>query len=391
MADPLRIHILGNGVMACVAAIRLVTAGRALGLEPEVRIYGRSPVGGGLHRASSPRCQMWLHRQGVIYAQTQPDVSLALQHSTRILERLAPGCARTDVPAFAVEPPGSDTAEASFRALGIEHAPVPAPLAEAWLPGVALPEGSKVFRTRDTTLDLRWTMARLLERMRRLGVELVPQKVARLQRGPGIVSGLRGEDGTPIAVGPEDVVVVAAGTGTRPLLAASDLAVPGLRHFQSVLTAMPSPIGNRLVAVLRGGVNLVSHPVRDGRILAVFGNSRRVEIEPERDGARPEPDPREVELLRRDVAEQLGIPIEGDTSWAGIKAEIVPPRGVRSQAFHAHVVPSADNAWIVLPGKLSQAVGAADELARGVVRERLGVAVARSCWESGREEWANAG
>ena len=67
-------------------------------------------------------------------------------------------------------------------------------------------------------------------------------------------------------------------------------------------------------------------------------------------------------------------------AWPGVKTEIVG-EGSHSQAHHACRVRSLSNAWIAVPGKLSQAAACAQDLARKLIHQWIGRPVARSIWE----------
>jgi len=376
--------ILGGGVMGLCAAVELISLARRLRLRPRIRVYEAGAFGGGpADRSAAPRCQLWLHRLGTIYAQTQAAVCLELQRSTRRLRHLAPAAFR-DPLALAIEAADEPLpATEAFRTLGVWHAPVSRDLVHQWLPGVRLPDGCRVYRTRDGVIDVRLLGYILALEARRRGIELVRQGVRSLGLQGDSVRSLVLDDGERVDVAPGDTVVLACGARIRPLLAGAGLDVPGLRHFQSHLVATTTFGIPALLALLRGGVNCVPHGQADGRLVNIFGNSAREELPQACDGAPLRTDPRAIARLCREVEEVFGLRILADQliCWPAVKTEIVL-EGFRSQAHHARRVPGTANLWMAIPGKLSQAAAAAQDLATKIVRESLPGDFARPIWET---------
>lgn len=375
------VHVVGAGAMGLLAAIELRVTGQKLGLEFSVRVHESGALGGCRRSAATPRCQQWLHCEGVIYASTQPGVSLALQRSTARLCELLPESIRRPL-ALAVDTGEGPAASEFFRALGVWHEPVAPDVVHAWLPGLRLPAGSRIYRTRDCTLDLTLAVHELTVRARGLGVAFESGRVTALEERGGRIRALRMDRGGLIQLGADDAVVLATGVGTRGLLAASGLTLPGLRVFRSTLVAARTGIP-ALIAFLRGGVNVVPHELPDGSHFNVLGDSRRREVLPDEDGLDFDAEAADVEDLCADVATRTGvvIPSSERRAWVGLKAEVVPPGEVRSQADHVLTLEEARNLWIAIPGKLSQAAGTARTLVQRIARARCEPSLARPVWE----------
>lgn len=372
--------------MGLLAAIELSQLQRRLELPGTVRVYEASAYGGGRDVCTAAsHCQLWLHTDGQLFASSQPQVTLALQRSTPRLRALAPH-AFAFPPAFAIELLGSGGPPlvASYRALGVPYRPVPRSLFSAWLPGVELPPGAHVFRVNDGVIDLPLLADALTRRCRRLGVELVMARATALRRDADRVTGVTLSTGERVPVGDADTVLLACGAGIRPLLATAGTTVPGLRHFQAHLVASDAIGLPALLAVVRGGVNAVPHHEAGGPLVNVFGDSQRAELPPETDGEPLVPDPRAIAHLVHAVQETFGLRLPtGDMRfWPAVKTEIVPA-GTRSQAHHAQRVPGLENTWLAIPGKLSQAAACGEDLARALVRERIGQceAITTPVWE----------
>src|SRR5207244_9569432 len=105
--------------------------------------------------------------------------------------------------------------------------------------------------------------------------------------------------GGAVPVAADDVIVFACGANIRPLLRTAGIVVPGLRVCVSHLVASDRVGIRSLLAVLRGGVNVVPHEQADGRVLDVFGNSGRAELPPEDDGKPLRVDPAAVARICR--------------------------------------------------------------------------------------------
>jgi anti-anti-sigma factor len=378
--------IVGGAIMGLLAAIELVSLARRLGLRPRIRVYESGAFGGGSHdHTSAPRCQLWLHRQGTIYAQTQPAVCRELQRSTARLRELAPD-AFHDPLALAVEAePGPVPAAEAFRILGVWHEPVARETVHRWLPGVRLPDGCQVYRVQDGTIDLKLLGYTLALEARRLGIDLVHQGVHSIGLRGDRVRSLVLDEGGWVDVAPDEVVVLTCGARIRPLLAGAGLAVPGLRHFRSHLVANTCGIP-ALLALLPGGVNCVPHYQADGHIVNIFGNSGRDELPPESDGEPLRSDPRAIDRIIHDVEEAFGLRIPADPlTWPAVKTEIVLD-GVRSQAHHARRVAGITNLWVAIPSKMSQSAACAKDLAIRILRESLPGDIARPIWEAALPE-----
>lgn len=384
-APRFRIWVVGGGPMGLLAAARLARVCKFFQIPVAVRLFEADSLGGGAgDRSATPRCQLWCHTRGVIYATTQPEVALSLQRSTRYLHRLAPFAFRWPL-ALAIDgprPASLPAADECFRALGIDHDPVSPEALRAWVPGVTLPQGSRAWRVGDGVMNLRLLSAGLAAEARAAGVEVVRERVTGVTVHGERVTGLK-TAATVVPIGPVDVVVFACGANLRPLLRTAGISVPGLRVCVSHLVASDRVGMRSLIAVLRGGVNVVPHEQDDGRVLDVFGNSGRFELPPEEDGRPLRADAGAVERVVREVRESLGvgIPVEGRLAWQAVKTEMVGA-GDRSQAHHAQLVPGLSNGWVAVPGKLSQAAECARDLALKIVRRRLDGPFAASIWEA---------
>lgn len=375
------VHVIGGGIMGLLAAHELRVLGPLLGLDVHVIVHEAGELGGARRSAATPRCQMWLHRQGVIYAATQPGVSLGLQQATARLCELVPESIRCPL-SLAIDAGGSARASEFFRALGIWHEEVAPALVRAWLPELRLPDGCRVHRTRDGVLDLKLAVRELTARARAAGVEFSRAHVVGLEaRGEGVAA-LRLRGGAPVRLGAGDVVVLATGTGTRGLLAASGWALPGLRVFRCTMLAARAGVP-ALLAFLGGGLNVVPHELPDGSSIDVFADSRRHEVAPGEDTVAFTPTAADVAALCADVEAALGIRLDPATcrSWVGLKAEVVPQGAIRSQADHVLAIPGVRNLLAAIPGKLSQAAGTARTVVHRLAREVAGVDVACSVWE----------
>lgn len=363
------IHIVGAAIMGLLSAVELAFAMRRRRLPVHIVVHEPSALGGGPW-AATPRCQAWFHRHGVIYAQSQPLVSMKLQAATARLVELIPAAIRTLL-ALAIEPPSSQTAAACFDLLKIEARQVSHEVFSQWLPMIRLGWGKdcKIFMTADGTLDLGVAVRELRRLCRKLGIEFRRNGIDRIELQGNQAVALHTKENGTAALRQGDNVVLTCGTGIRPLLARSDLSIPGLRHFDCTMAAAPAGVP-ALLACLMGGPNIVPHVMPDGSSINVFANSRRVEVEPTGDEAALVIDPRAVADLRRDIAETFGIELPGAVmAWVGRKAEIVPEAQFRSQAQHVLRVGAIDNLWAALPGKLSQSAGTAGELVEYLLRD----------------------
>src|SRR5207253_6047385 len=104
-ASELVVHIIGGGVMGLAAGIELARLRCLLSLDFHIHIYEVGALGGGPDdKTAGPRCQLWLHTDGQLYAGSQPAVSLALQWSTQRLQELAPHAFAYPL-ALTLEPP----------------------------------------------------------------------------------------------------------------------------------------------------------------------------------------------------------------------------------------------------------------------------------------------
>ena len=111
------------------------------------------------------------------------------------------------------------------------------------------------------------------------------------------------------------------------------------------------------------------------------GNAHRKEVFAADDGKPLVPDEDAIAGICRDVEEAFGISIPAERiAWPAVKTESVM-EGVRSQAHHARPVPGLDNAWFMIPGKLSQSAAAGRDIASRVVRRMLSDPVAWPIWE----------
>lgn len=378
-----RVFIVGGGVAALSAAIELHCLARRMGLRLDVQVFEAGAFGGGPgDRSAAPRCQGWLHRQGTIYAPTQPAVSLALQRSTRRLRQLAPDAFRDPLALAVVNPAAGRLDPEALRVLGVWHEPVPADLVHAWFPALRLPDGCAIYRVGDGTFDVRLLGMALAMQARRREVRLVRRGVRSLALRGDSVRALTLDDSDQVVVGPADVVVLACGARMRPLLADAGLRVPGLRLFRSHLVATDAFGLPAILACLRGGVNCIPHELAAGTLLNVFGDSGRDELPPESDNEPLHTDAAAVDRICREVEADLGLKIPTDRrlAWPAVKTEIVA-EGIRSQAHHARLVPGVSNLWMAIPGKLSQAAACARDLAAKIVRESLQDEIARPIWE----------
>lgn len=383
--QPITVTVVGGGIMGLLAAIGLMRLARRLHLALRVRVFEAGAFGGGADdRTAGPRSHLWLHSDGQLYARTQPGIVLALQHSTQRLRHLVPA-AFTSPLALAFDP-GGDLG-VFYDALGVWHQQVSPTVVQAWFPHLRLPAGVEIYRVRDAVIDLRTLAYGLVQQARRLGVEFIEQGVDALDVQGDTTRALVLRDGTRVAVAPDEQVVLACGARIRPLLAAAGLHVPGLRLFQSNLAASAA-LGLQAIFTVSGGVNIVCHD--DGQqVLNVLGNAHWAELAPETDEHPLQPDPEAVAQVCHDTEAFFGlrVPRDGLLSWCGVKCEIVPPDGMRSQAHHACLVPGCTNTWVVIPGKLSQAASAGEDLARKLLRRHLGDPFAWPVWETPAGVW----
>lgn len=276
--------------------------------------------------------------------------------------------------------------EDCYRPLDIEYRPVAPEVAAHWLArwDMRLPAGSRVFRVEDGVIDLPVLGYYLARHARTLGAELVLQGVERLDIQGDVVRGLILSDGTRHPVAPEAPVILACGAQMRPLLARAGLQVPGLRLFRSYLVAS-TDLGVPALLSVMGGPCLVPHD-EAGQLFTTIGDSYREELLPETDhGQRPPLDCEAIEQVCQTAEEFFGLRLPRDdrlVAWAGIKTEIVAEGRRWSQAHHACPVLGLRNAWLAIPGKLSTAPACGDDLARAVLRQRLGDDIARPFWET---------
>lgn len=379
------VNIVGGGILGLCIAIMLALNSRRLGLPIDVRVFEAGAYGGGRSdRTASCRCQCWLHFQGTLYAQRQPHVAHELQRSTALLKKWAPAAFRHPL-AFAIERKESEPpADECFRVLGIDHQPVPVELLKTWFSPVSLPEGAKVWRVQDGTIDLRLLGYGLKARAQRLGVELVRERVVRLQTaGEDRISKLRLANGETMSVGSDDAVVLSCGAGIRPLLGQVGVEIPGLRQFVSHLLASDA-FGLRALFIALGGGNCIPHETAEGRLLNLFGNTGRTELFPEEDGVRLQTDEQAVAQLIRDVRNEFGLEIPtGYTAWPAVKTEIVP-EGNHSQSHHAFRVAELSNCYVAIPGKLSASAACGEDMAIKIVRDVAGEEITTPIWEAAR-------
>lgn len=282
--------------------------------------------------------------------------------------------------------------EDCYTPLDIEYRPVEPEVAAHWLArwDVRLPAGSRVFRVRDGVIDLPVLGHCLARHAQALGTELVRQGVARLDIQGGVIRALILTDGTRHQVTPDAPVILACGQQIRPLLARADVQVPGLRLFRSYLVASADLGVPALLSVI-GGPCLVPHD-ETGQLFTTIGDSYREELLPETDGHQPSLDCEAIEQVCQTAEEFFGLRLPRDdrlVAWAGIKTEIIAEGRQWSQAHHACPVPGLRNAWLAIPGKLSNAPACADDLARAVLRQRLGGAIARPFWETAAGRWTS--
>lgn len=387
----LTIHIIGDGIPALMSALDAIELGQKLGRNVRVIIYGSGTVGGGgSPYASSWKCQLWLHRDGQLYVLGQPDVVQALRFSTRRLRRLAPHAFNFPV-ALAIEPRNVRETSLShfYQAAQVPFKQIPTAVAQNWYKMLPLNADDRVYRIGDGTIDLPMLAHTLRAKVQRHGVAIIPRRITRLHVRGNRISAIVPQDAPPVVVGPHDEVVLACGAAVRPLLASADLTVPGLRLFQSYLTAT-TDFGLNLLVMVHGIANCVPHHLPDGRIVNVFGDGERVELEACHDHQPLRIDATAVERLRATIRSELGLKIPVSSHhWAAVKTELIPVDvGYRSQAHHACLVPGISNAWLAIPGKLSQSAALSYDLAKLLLRRHLDDDVAHPIFEDGSDAGA---
>ena len=145
-----------------------------------------------------------------------------------------------------------------------------------------------------------------------------------------------------------------------------------LRLFQSALVSIPAqnPV---LAAYLAGGPTIV--PMQGGaETRLILGNAERIELDGELVELARIPD--QAVRVIEDVRFRFGIsiPREDVRAWAGVKAEFVPLGGMtHSQSHGVRRLAGVRNGWLALPGKLSQAMSAASDLASAVLMDSCGM------------------
>lgn len=377
------IHIIGCGIAGLMTAFDLVAAFMSAGQPIRVVIYEPGPNTARGLEASSPRCQMWVH-SGILWVVGAPEVTLNVRRSVARLKALAPEAFDSHLALVSVSPSIADATnlESSASALGVNVRSVPSAVAANWLRGKAQPPDAAHFlRTDDGTANLALLVRGLTAHLKSPYVEFVHATVQRLLTTGDRVSALQLDEGVRVQLGHEDSVVVTAGPASRPLLRRSDLAVPGLRIFQSNL-ASSRTAGIPFLYAAYGTVNCVPHRQRDGDIINIIGDRGRTEVHPDEDETPRPPNAEEIGNMRELVSQDLGIAtLEIDMAWSARKAELVQPGQVRNQGHHTLLIPQTSNAWLGLPGKLSQSAAMSMDLARLIVGRALGPDTARSIWD----------
>ncbi len=389
------IHIVGGGITGLMAAIDLADESRRQALNLTIVLYESEAFGGGASdQAASPRSHLRLHTDGQLYASHQPDVSLSLQKSTRRLQQLAPTLfeglyddpprgplALVFEPIDYLDPPVSEF----YTALGVWFRPVPTGVVSHWYPMFPMQRVRQVYRVRDSTIDLGALSHLLMLEALRRGVKLVRQRVASLDVLSDRVGSLHLNSGERVQLSKSDQVVLACGAALRPLLTGVGIRVPGLRLFQCE-TIATSAFALPVIAIVYSakGVNCTPHKRFDGTLLNVFGNTARTELPPEMDGKPLQIDGSAVKTLCHDVEEWFGldIPTNHRRVWSAVKMEVVTEE-IGSQAYHVSLVPGLANAWLAIPGKLSQAAACSQDLAIRLCQalyQESGLPVAQPIW-----------
>ncbi len=387
------IHIIGAGQAGITLAVELCDMGATLGMPVQPIVYGRRLFGD----VSDPiiaalRCQGWTH-SGALYAMSQPVTALSLWISALPrLKALAAPAIREGLPSLMLEPENLRQQQPqlvdALDAAGIPYKQVSARIVRQLLPSIPrrLMSYTSAFLTPDTTVDLPLLQCCLHRCAVKGGTRFIDAHVKEVNATAEgrAISQLILEDGRQVIVKPSDAVVFCCGAQINRML--RQLGVePMLRLFKSYLVATDFDL-SALVAVVGGGVNAVPHPQADGRTIAVFGNSRRIELPTSSDvrsvagGSTGEDEC--VRSVCEDVNRFFGIQLRRDRilTWPGIKTEHVI-EGVRNQGYYAARVAGLQNAWQLIPGKLTGAPAAAHELARRLFSARLGDSVGRSIWE----------
>lgn len=397
LKSQLNVHIVGGGVAGLMTALDIVTRSRQLDLNVAVKVHEAHYFGGGAgERVAGPRSHLRLHTDGQLYAKDQPNVALALQQSTRRLQKLMPfifSGVFTDPPrsglALVFDPKidGVLSLADFYDALGIWYKPVPLGVVKTWFPVLNFQSDPDVFRIRDSVIDISLMARYLMKLCHKHGVELLRTGVERLVEKNGHVHNLLLTDGSRITVSSTDQVVLACGAEIRPLLSSIGLKLEGLNLFVSYSIASPAfHLPAILIVHSPSGVNCTPQLTTDGNLLNIFGNTNRCELGEEYDGKPLPLDHTTVDKIQYDVREGLGltIPLDGLQSWPAIKTEIVL-EGTHSQSHHTGQVTGLKNAWYVIPGKLSQAATCSYELANIMCRSlcySLDIPVARPIWDT---------
>jgi len=200
----------------------------------------------------------------------------------------------------------------------------------------------------------------------------VKRDVTRILRRGDRVTGIALDDGSTILVQADDLVVLAAGAGIRPLASTAAVSFPGLRHFASALVAVDAPHEQvPMLLGLFGGPTVVSH-----RNSLVLGDARRVQLD------RPVlTDDTVIDDLAKGVlgSAQRAVGISGRVRlrWAGTKVECTGGDRCQDGALISSALPGLSAA---IPGKMTSCLVTADRFAATLVRRWLGH-VGRSIWE----------
>lgn len=379
------VHIVGAAAMGLASAICISRSARKHGIDMNVVVYEKRKVGGdaGDDFTSGARCQAWGH-SGMLFAMTQPQVALTLRPSIRKLQRWAKDAFRKNVLSLAVVPPKYEESgkhyQAICQALGIRFDRIPNLLAEQLAPslGGILDDETKVYTTDDRPFDLSVVNSRLHQRAIKETVRFNPQGVRRIQPGDNGASALILDDNSRIPLYDRDILVLACSRRIPTLLGDIGIETP-IRLFQSQLVGTTNLQQDVLLAEVMGGPTTVPHRISNQRLLTILGDSGRIPVDPQSD--RIQDSPELIEQIVHRASESFGIDVSTDNilTWPAVKAEVVGDQS-RSQSHYVARVPELENTFMALPGKMSGAPEAAQDLANLIIKNRL--KVGRSIWET---------
>jgi glycine/D-amino acid oxidase-like deaminating enzyme len=207
----------------CTTVILLSRLARELQLNVSITVFEGGAFGGdATDKAAAPRSQLWFHRDGQLWAGSQPHVTLELQKSTRLLLKLARSAFHFPL-ALAIDREDQKSVDEVpmsefYNALSVPYREIRRSIVERWFPMLNLPKDARIYRVRDGVVDIRLAMRLLTLHAKRLGVNLIEQTVDHLERTDQRISAIVLSSGERLELDGRSELILAAGARIRPML-----------------------------------------------------------------------------------------------------------------------------------------------------------------------------